>query len=785
MAETSFYTGTAPTPLDPPAGFGSDPVTDNAIARWDGTSGTLLQNSGVIIDDSDNVSGIVTLSANAAAIGSGASGSTSITSDAIEIGVGRTGDGNSIIDFHSQTGTDYDFRIYRNPGADGAIQFIQNGTGTWAFTHTGAGHIRFDTSNTERMRIDNAGAVVIGGTAAVSYGAFAPNLQVHGTGTAASMSVVGRYSVDDAPARLILAKSRVATIGAHTAVAASDRLGTILFQGSDGTGFIEAALIQAKVDGAVGTNDMPTRLEFATTADGASSATERLRIDSAGVVVLGGVAAQAIFPAGTANFQMHGTGTAGASPAFARWSADTGGPNMSFLKSRGASVGASAAVGTNDTIARINFVIDGGTSTYLTAARIEAAADGGTMSTTSAPGKLLFSTTPDGSTTLTERMRISAGGGIGFGTQGSEFSGIGFGHGYAFGQHNGNSSGSIILMHAAASATGPYLTFAKSRGASFATWSVVSSGDTLGEIYFYGGDGTNGAQGAKIGAYVDGTPGNDDMPGRLQFFTTPDASATSVERMRIDSTGDLLVGSGTAITFPNIVTPRLQITGTDGQTGAIGISRFGATASAANLYFAKSRHATPGSHTVVSNGDFLFEIAGGGSDGDEFLNAASILAFVDGTPGNGDMPGALMFATTSDGAASPTERLRISSNGLASFTNTAGFGYGFAGNGDGGTVTQITNKATGVTLNTVNGQITLNSAALAAGTTVTFTLTNSKIAASDHILLHHQSAGTAGAYTLNAQCAAGSATINVRNVTAGSLSEAIVISFAVIKGTTT
>jgi predicted aconitase with swiveling domain len=79
----------------------------------------------------------------------------------------------------------------------------------------------------------------------------------------------------------------------------------------------------------------------------------------------------------------------------------------------------------------------------------------------------------------------------------------------------------------------------------------------------------------------------------------------------------------------------------------------------------------------------------------------------------------------------------------------------------------------------------MNAAALAADTTVSFTLTNSSIAAGDILVMNHISGGTAGSYLLNAQSAAGSASINVRNITAGSLSEAIVIAFAVIKSTTT
>jgi len=116
--------------------------------------------------------------------------------------------------------------------------------------------------------------------------------------------------------------------------------------------------------------------------------------------------------------------------------------------------------------------------------------------------------------------------------------------------------------------------------------------------------------------------------------------------------------------------------------------------------------------------------------------------------------------------------------GNLSYDATAGtFGYGTGR----GTVTQATNKSTGVTLNAPCGAITMNGAALSADTTVSFTLTNTSIAATDLLVLNHVSGGTAGAYVLNAQAAAGSASINVRNITAGSLSEAIVIGFAVIK----
>ena len=102
---------------------------------------------------------------------------------------------------------------------------------------------------------------------------------------------------------------------------------------------------------------------------------------------------------------------------------------------------------------------------------------------------------------------------------------------------------------------------------------------------------------------------------------------------------------------------------------------------------------------------------------------------------------------------------------------------------DGGTVTQATNKGTGVTLNTESGQITMNNAALADAAEVSFTVTNSKVAATDVVVACHGSAGTAGAYIVSANgIAAGSFKITVSNVSGGALSEAIVINYVALKG---
>ena len=131
---------------------------------------------------------------------------------------------------------------------------------------------------------------------------------------------------------------------------------------------------------------------------------------------------------------------------------------------------------------------------------------------------------------------------------------------------------------------------------------------------------------------------------------------------------------------------------------------------------------------------------------------------------------------TRAGKGSPLTHTEVDSNFTNLNTDKAGYVAG-----EGGTVTQATSKSTGVTLSKKCGQITMNAAALAADTTVSFTLTNTEIVATDIIILNHVSGGTAGSYLLNAQAGSGSASINVRNITGGSLSEAIVIGFAIIK----
>lgn len=130
---------------------------------------------------------------------------------------------------------------------------------------------------------------------------------------------------------------------------------------------------------------------------------------------------------------------------------------------------------------------------------------------------------------------------------------------------------------------------------------------------------------------------------------------------------------------------------------------------------------------------------------------------------------------TANAAVTLIENGRWDASGNFLLTGSGSMGYG---TGSGGAVTQATSKSTGVTLNKSNGQITMNAASLAASTAVSFTLTNSTIAATDQPDVAIASGATAGAYVAEVDAvSAGSCRISLRNLTGGALAEAVVLNF--------
>jgi hypothetical protein len=187
--------------------------------------------------------------------------------------------------------------------------------------------------------------------------------------------------------------------------------------------------------------------------------------------------------------------------------------------------------------------------------------------------------------------------------------------------------------------------------------SAVSVNTHIGTLGFAGGEGLY----ASIITQADATPGTGDSPGRLVFSTTADGASSPTERMRIDSSGRLLVGTTSARTNVFTIAPRIQYEGTGlSENRFVSFGYSGADAAGPGIAIFKTRAASAGGNTAVVNADTLGELRFCGADGTNIIRGAAIGAFVDGTPSANDMPGRLVFSTTADGAASPTERMRIS-----------------------------------------------------------------------------------------------------------------------------
>jgi hypothetical protein len=139
--------------------------------------------------------------------------------------------------------------------------------------------------------------------------------------------------------------------------------------------------------------------------------------------------------------------------------------------------------------------------------------------------------------------------------------------------------------------------------------------------------------------------------------------------LRVDGSGRVILGTTAAAqAMDNTVTPAVQQHSTSA-AATRAVMRWSNDAGAPAFALGKSRGTSVGTHTIVQDNDVLGAIHAEGSDGTQFQRAASIEFEVDGTPGSGDMPGAIVLKTTADGAHSPTERMRIGANGNVQLAN--------------------------------------------------------------------------------------------------------------------
>ena len=576
--------------------------------------------------------------------------------------------------------------------------------------YTGASFadIVFDAGNgsgsyTERARIDSNGRLLVGTSSARGSAGVTGQFQLEGTTYNNSSVNLINNGNDNQPPYLVFGKSRSNSVGGSTIIQSGDYLGRIDFAGADGTDLASTgAWIGAIVDGTPGANDLPTRLVFSTTADGASSPTERMRITSGGNVGIGTTSPSSLLElSGVSNPQitLDGTTTSGYRGLIFAYDG-TGFGQIGQNVQSGELIIRSGESGQSGYF--INFSVNGSD-----AARIDSSGRLGIG--TSVPGSYNSNanTLVVGNTSSNQGITISAGtasaSAIHFadGTTGDEaYRGIlKYEHSndrFLFGTAGGNTAltidssqrvgigttsprGRLEVSDGTSNTAGEAINEAYIVGASTGSSEgilTIQSNDAMisdkgGSIAFGGRAGTGSSAGANwafINGYKEnGVSGN--YGGYLSFVTRPNAGAIS-ERARIDSSGRLLVGTSTARS-PLTHQSRLQVEGTDYSGSTLSIISNSSGADGPTLLLGKSRAGSLNGNAVVQNGDDLGQIYFLGADGSDLDGrAATIKAQVDGTPGADDMPGRLVFSTTADGASSPTERMRITQAGLVMINGT-------------------------------------------------------------------------------------------------------------------
>jgi hypothetical protein len=405
---------------------------------------------------------------------------------------------------------------------------------------------------------------------------------------------------------------------------------------------------------------------------------ERARIDSSGRLLLGtSTAAETVSissASSTPSFQNAATGQAGSSAGLFNWSTASSAAYLNFSKSKSGTIGTRGQVADGNDLGSVLFVGDDGTN-FVSSAGIVAQVDG-TPGTDNMPGRLVFRTKADGATgTPAEAMRITSAGNVGIGTttpganlqigDGSSAT-VGSTAPYAWvsaralSQSNADTTPQELLRLSWQEGTQD-LGVGEGCAINFAASLLVDSGT------FY--------PVASIASFKE-TTSDSNRSSALTFSTSADGTAAPTERLRIDSSGRLVVGTSTAYFAAGsaITAPLIQTHGTNANLAQLLI---GSWASGNNvggsITLARSESGTIGDFgsALSSTEDALGNVRFNGSDGTKFVEGANISAFVDGTWGTNDAPTRLVFSTTADGASSPTEQMRIDNAGNVGIGTTS------------------------------------------------------------------------------------------------------------------
>ena len=546
-------------------------------------------------------------------------------------------------------------------GTAGAPALVFNGDVNSGLFQPGADSLAIATGGAQRVTVDSSGRLLMGTSSAV---------------------------LDTSNALVQLAASAGANMVLYrdnSSVSNADSLGLIRFYSNAGSSKQEHGRITCIADGASGANDKPGALLFYTTADGASSPTERFRVDSSGRMLLGTTNAVAF----------------GSRQVLAVANGTTGGV-ISLYNSTTAT--ANTRISSNPTGSEINDI------------GIHAA---------STNGSIIAYTNND-----TERMRIDSSGRVGIGVS-SLIEKLEVDGNIVLGPANavkGASSTGTLQIQGGATNPGGNILFGGGSGTDdirFRTTGASTSStermriDSSGTVIVKAASADKGieleANGSRVARFGVLNPGVEHqvyigtLLGNSFCFRT-----NNTERMRIDTSGN--VGIGT--TSP---THELTVHNASSTAGTIEANRFSVRDNYGNVSGLGNGFVSPAANTLAfatnstermridssgrllvgassGSGNAKLQVQGGTQFGDAYIDLcfngniasgqtlgelrftdaassanvyANIACQADAAPGSGDYPGRLVFRTTADSASSPTERMRISSGGSVSIGSSS------------------------------------------------------------------------------------------------------------------
>ena len=393
-------------------------------------------------------------------------------------------------------------------------------------------------------------------------------LSIQSSGSNAMVGLA-RYHNSAIACNLFAYKSRHGTIGSHTIVQNGDYLFDFTANASDGTNFIEAGKLTFSIDGVPGSNDMPGKFAVWTTADGASSATERFSVNNAGVVTIGPTSTAGSTFINGFSFEI-GAGQSADYNCYIDFhtaEATYLDYSMRFIRNSGANgAGAITHRGTGtffiSLIEAATFQIDTnnvgrfnvGSTGVVTISNLTASravfTDGSSnlVSASAAFSDISGLAATDGNiivgngTTWVAESGATARTSLGLGSGDSPtFVGVIVTDASSSIWQKGTNLINLTLDQYSNNVYGSSIYGRKSRNATIGSHTIVQDNDYLFQIGIYGSDGTNWIQGARITASIDGTPGTNDMPTRLSFWTTADGASSATENMALRPNGRLAV----------------------------------------------------------------------------------------------------------------------------------------------------------------------------------------------------------------------------------------------------